>query len=240
MRLSLRVKFSALVLGLILVMMTATWRLSIDQQAKMETAIAENQRSTMRGELAKRAGNIFSFLAANSEALAVGDYLTVDAFVRDITAGSSDIHLIQIVRNGRVVVPIQAGPQEFRPPIWLKPAGKSAQFELVETPAGEKFLAASGPIIDRSINVRVADAYVVISRKPIQDAIAAAQEQIKTFGRTVMGFLLDPHLMVSGNNKKILLRALGSVPRQYPHDSQPDSADSVCAERSLPVLRHLE
>ena len=175
-----------MVLGLILIMMFSIWMISIHQQSKMEEAITELQRTTMRGELAKRAGNIFAFLSANSEALAIGDYLTVDAFVREITSQSSDIRFIQIVRNGRIVVPISdsGAAHAFSPPSWLKIAAKEVKYDMVETPEGERFLVASGPIIDKSIKVRVADAYVVISRNPIQQAIASAQDQIRTLGRS--------------------------------------------------------
>lgn len=184
MRLSLRTKFSMLVLGLILVMMGSIWLISIDQQSAMESSITEHQRNTMRGELRKRAANIFSFLAANSEALAIGDYLTVDAFVRDMSA-DTDIRFVYLVKKGKIVVPISetGEPKDFEPPAWLNPAGGKERFDLVEIPGGERLLIASGPIIDKSINTRVADAYVGISRNPIQAAIADAQEQVKTSGR---------------------------------------------------------
>lgn len=186
MRMPLRTKFSMLVLGLILIMMFSIWLLSIRQQTEMEVAITDQQRNALRGELAKRAGNIFSFLAANSEALAIGDYLTVDAFVREITATSPDILFIHIVKKGRLVVPISdtGAPSTYQPPPWQKPAGDTVQFLLIETPQDERVLLATGPIIDHSINVRVADAYVAISRKPIQEAVAAAQAQIKTLAQT--------------------------------------------------------
>lgn len=184
MRLPLKTKFSAMVLGIILTMMFSIWMLSIHQQSKMEEAIAEQERAMMRVQLVKRAGNIFGFLAANSEALAIGDYLTVDAFIREITTWSNDIRLIQIVRNGHVVVPISDSDTLplFQPPAWLKPAGKTVQSERIETPEGEQLLVTSGPVIDKSINRRVADAYVVISRSSIHEAMATAQEEIRRFG----------------------------------------------------------
>ncbi len=186
MRLPLRTKFSSLVLVIILIMMSAIWILTINQQSEMEQAIGEQQRLTMQNELMKRAGNIFSFLAANSEALAIGDYLTVDAFVRDILT-SKDISFVQIVKDGRVVVPIRVTGDEtsaLKLPMGVLPAGESVRFDLVEIDPGEPLLVASGPIIDKSINVRVADVYVGISRKPVQEAILSAYGQIKFFGRT--------------------------------------------------------
>ncbi|MBI4179958.1 SpoIIE family protein phosphatase [bacterium] len=184
MRLRLRTKFAALVLGLILLMMGSVWYLIVSEESEMEESFSNQQRLTMRDELHKRAGGIFAFLAANSEALAVGDYLTVDAFVRDISR-EPDILFVQIVRNGRQVVPLpeRGEPPVFTPPPGIDPAGDSFQVGTVIAESGENILVASGPIIDKTIGVRVADAYIGISKKPIEDAISDAQEMVRAVGK---------------------------------------------------------
>lgn len=185
MRLPLKTKFGALVLGLVLTMMFCIWMLSIHEQRQIENAVTEQQRTTMRGELAKRAASIFSILSANGEALAIGDYLTVDAFVREIVAGSKDIKFIHIVKKGELVIPIAESGRSaaYQRPAWIKPAGTETKFDLVETPEKERVLVASGPIFDKSINLKVADAYVVISRNSIQESIAGAQEHIRQIAK---------------------------------------------------------
>ena len=184
MRVSLRTKFSVLLLILILVVMGSIWWMSVRQQNQLEGAIVDQQQTSMRGELQKRARDIFTILEANAEAIAVGDYLTVDAVVRELKK-SPDVVLINIVQKGRVTVPISApsgGPPAVLP-AWIEHTTGDLRIDLEDLPDGQKLLVVSGPIVDKSINVRVADAYVVISRRPIQDAIAAAQDRMKYFVR---------------------------------------------------------
>ena len=185
MRLPLKAKFSGLVLGLVMVILVSIWTLSVYEQSKMERSIAEQQRSTMRDELTKRATNILAFLSANSEALAIGDYLTVDAFVRDLST-SPDIRFIHIVKDGRLIVPLQDGaPPRYQLPRGVKPAGGAMHFEMVDGAGvdSEPLIIVSGPIVDKTIRRRVAEAYVGISRLPVRDAIESAQARVKESGR---------------------------------------------------------
>lgn len=186
MRISLRAKFAGTVLGLVLAMMISIWVMIMRQQSVMEKRISEKQQTAMHAELIKRANTIFSYLAANSEALSIEDYVSVDAFVREMTH-SSDIRYIHIVVDGRIAIPMSKDPAPpvYTLPAGIAPAGKEVRFDDYTSPEGEPQVLVSGQIVDKSIHLKVADAYVAISKQPILDAIQNARREVSRVGMSV-------------------------------------------------------
>ena len=184
MQVSLRAKFAGVVLGLILVLICAIWALMMRQQAEMEKRISEHQRGVMLAELKKRTSSIFAFLTANSEALSIEDYLTVDAFVREMSR-SSDIRYIHIVVDGRLVVPMVKTPPMYELPRGVAPAGTDVRFDETTGPDGEPLVLVSGPIVDKTIRLTVGSAYVAVSKQPILEAIEQAALEVSRVAQSV-------------------------------------------------------
>ncbi|OGH57840.1 MAG: hypothetical protein A3G34_06810 [Candidatus Lindowbacteria bacterium RIFCSPLOWO2_12_FULL_62_27] len=184
MRVSIRVKFVLIILGLLLVTLGVNWALTLRRHESMERRITARQQELLHRELQRRALYIFSMLTANAESLAVDDYLTLNTFVRQAKEASPDVRYIHLVQNGKLVVPIPEDgvAPDYAPVEGLEAPDTGLAYQDHTAEDGEPMVVVAGPIVDRAANLRVGFAYVGFSSRKIVEELARTQVDFREAG----------------------------------------------------------